>query len=83
LKTFTEEKGGYLLAMLLDNGSLRAGWLIPSKELKRVARESADKLIIVPSAKSASKEKYSPYRCHDFDGIARILLAHAPSTDIA
>src|SRR5437762_877639 len=59
LKTFTAEGDGYLLAVLLDNGTLKAAWLIPSRQLGEVARPAADKLVIVASAKPGSKDRYS------------------------
>jgi hypothetical protein len=80
LKTFTRRGEGFLLAALLDGTVLKAAWLIPSEKLADVARSAPEKLVIVPSAKRGSKDKYVRYRHQDFESVAlAIREEHARS----
>src|SRR6266403_530110 len=74
LKTFARDGAGYILAVLLDDGNLKTAWLIPSRQLPEVTRETEEKLIIVASAKSTANDKCRPYRYDDFRSIVRAIL---------
>ena len=62
LKTFAGEGEGYLLCVKLDGAAIEMLWLIPAAELSRVARKSSSHLIVMPSAKPASRDRLTPYR---------------------
>lgn len=83
-KTFSDHDDAFLLAILLDmaSGLIQRAWLIPMSELGAVARVGAEKLSITPSAKEASRDRYTPYRCADMTEVARRLAAYldAPQT---
>ena len=74
-QTFSEHKGAFLLAILLDmaGGRIDRAWLFPMSELPSVARERPDKYSITPSAKDGSKDRYTPYRCADMTEVAKRL----------
>ena len=74
LKTFARDGEGYLLAVLLDDANLKAAWLIPTDQLDKVTRKTPEKMVIVASAKAGSKDKFSRFRCDDFEAIVRAIL---------
>ncbi|WP_420346179.1 hypothetical protein [Pelagibius sp.] len=77
-KTFSDHEGAFLLAILLDigGGAIDRAWLIPMAELGSIARVKADKLSITPSAKDASKDRYTPYRCTDMAEVVQRLATY-------
>lgn len=77
-KTFSDHEGAFLLAILLDmgGGAIDRAWLIPMAELGSIARVKAEKLSITPSAKEASKDRYTPYRCTGMAEVAQRLAAY-------
>jgi hypothetical protein len=72
--TFAEGAKGYVLAILLDGATFRKGWLIPLAQLRALARTEPDKLVIVASAKEATKDRFQPYRHDNFGAVARAIL---------
>ncbi len=83
-KTFSEHDDAFLLAILLDmtGGRILRAWLIPMAELGAIARVKAEKLSITPSAKEASKDRYSPYRCADMSEVSWRLASYLDGRDI-
>lgn len=71
-KTFNNHDGSFLLAILLDmdGGLIERAWLIPMSQLGQVACVNTNKLSITPSAKAASKDRYTTYRCTDMAEVA-------------
>lgn len=74
LKTFAKEGEGYLLCVKLDGAAVDTLWLIPAVELPSVARQSSTHLIVVPSAKPSSKDRFKPYRAATFGEIATRII---------
>ncbi len=78
LATFSARADAYMLALLLDEAGqgIRSAWLVPNAELERVSNRKRDKLVITPSAKTTSNDRYAPYRCRTFAQVcARFLTA--------
>lgn len=50
-------------------------WLIPSSELRRVAREKNGLLVVVASAKPGSADKFSRYRLTTFAMVVERIRA--------
>ena len=73
--TFALNAKGYVLGIVLDGAKLVTGWLIPISELPKLARSTSKKLIVVASAKTTSRDKFSSFRHADFESIAAALLA--------
>lgn len=76
--TFSDRKGTYLLAVLLDMPGNRIdwAWLIPMDELSSVARVGEEKLSISPSAKQTSNDRYARFRCRDMAEVVQRLSAY-------
>lgn len=72
--TFTDQSGSHLLGVLLEGADLVCSWLVPMSELQTAARDGKSKLIIVPSAKPTSNDRFTPYRRHSFDDVAQDLI---------
>lgn len=72
--TFTDKGGSHLLAVLLDGANLVCAWLVPMNEMVDTARDGGNKLIIVPSAKPTSNDRFTPYRRHSFEEITQDLI---------
>ncbi|HEY4940659.1 MAG TPA: hypothetical protein VII56_04475 [Rhizomicrobium sp.] len=72
--TFAEGARGFTLGILLDGAVLQKAWLIPLAQLRTVARQGDDKLVVVASAKQDSQDRYRPFRHGDFESIARVIL---------
>lgn len=75
--TFTHRMGAYTLAILLDEAGhgVRSVWLIPNRELEAVSTRKRDKLVLTPSSKATSNDRYAPYRCGDLDQVCTRLIA--------
>ncbi|PNQ96130.1 hypothetical protein C1S70_24975 [Azospirillum argentinense] len=82
--TFRDGPDMFLLAVLLDmqQGSVQRAWLIPMAELPAVSMRKAEKLAITPSPNSASKDRYTPYRCQDMREVAERLIDHLDRTGV-
>jgi hypothetical protein len=74
LKTFAQDGKGYILAVLLDGADLRAAWLIPSGKLAEITTATAEKRVIVASAKSDTKDRCRQFRHDDFQSVTRAIL---------
>ena len=83
--TFRDRRDMFLLAVLLDmqQGSVQRAWLIPMAELPAVSMRKAEKLAITPSPNSASKDRYTPYRCLGMKDVAERLIDHLGRGDAA
>jgi hypothetical protein len=75
LKTFTKEGEGYLLCLKLAGAAVETLWLIPAKDLPTIARQTPTHLVIVPSAKPSSKDRFSSYRLSNFGDVSAKILA--------
>ena len=77
LATFANRANAYTLAILLDEAGqgIRSAWLVPNTELEHVSNRKRDKLMITPSAKASSNDRYTPYRCHSLAQVCERLLA--------
>ena len=77
LATFANRANAYTLAILLDEAGqgIRSAWLVPNTELEHVSNRKRDKLVITPSAKASSNDRYTPYRCHSLAQVCERLLA--------
>jgi hypothetical protein len=75
LKTFAREGEGYVLCIKLDAVTIDTLWLIPAAEFAGVAKESPTHLIIVPSAKPTSRDRFTPYRVKGFGEVADRIIA--------
>ncbi|AWJ88965.1 hypothetical protein Sp245p_03745 [Azospirillum baldaniorum] len=82
--TFRDGPDMFLLAVLLDmqQGSVQRAWLIPMAELPAVSMRKTEKLAITPSPSSASKDRYTPYRCQDMREVAERLIDHLDRTGV-
>ncbi len=82
--TFRDGPDMFLLAVLLDmqQGSVQRAWLIPMAELPAISMRKAEKLAITPSPNSASKDRYTPYRCQDMREVAERLIDHLDRTGV-
>jgi hypothetical protein len=74
LKTFARQGEGYVLCVKLHGIAIDTLWLVPAAELASVAKKSSTHLIIVPSAKPASKDRFTPYRMKDFCEVADRII---------
>ena len=75
LKTFARQGEGYVLCIKVDSTAIDTLWLIPAAELAGVAKQSRSHLIVVPSAKPTSKDRFTPYRMKDFGEVADRIIA--------
>ncbi len=75
--TFTIQADAYMLGILLDAAGqgIRSAWLVPNAELEDVSNRRPDKLVLTPSAKSTSNDRYTPYRCRTLVEVCERLLA--------
>lgn len=75
LKTFREASDAFLLAVIVDSATGKPWrfWLVPFHQLRSVAAEKRDHLIMTPSPSETSSDRYTPWRCHDIgDVVARL-----------
>lgn len=76
--TFNAWPNAFLLAayVTLDDGTLgvRRAWLIPMRELPKVARTNEKKYVIRPSWSATSKDRYTRFRCETMADVATRLL---------
>ncbi len=77
LKTFAREGEGYLLCIKLEGSTIDTLWLIPASALPSIARTTSEKLVLVPSAKETSQDRYTPYRVKSFDQVCARLRSGA------
>lgn len=75
LKTFAEEGEGYLLCIKLEGASVDTLWLIPAKDLRTIARRTSTHLVVVPSAKTTSQDRLTPYRMRTFGEVVAKIIA--------
>ncbi len=77
LATFARRADAYMLGILLDEAGqgIRSAWLVPNTELERVSNRKRDKLVITPSAKASSNDRYTSYRCRSLAQVCERLLA--------
>jgi len=63
--TFNPNQNAYLLAIFfkLDERSIERAWLIPMNKLKSEAKKPRKKLVIRPSIKETSQDKYRAFQC--------------------
>lgn len=56
---------GFMLAMLLkdDVETVECAWLIPMRDLPRIANRTSDTYALRPSINPKSNDKYKKYRC--------------------
>jgi len=73
--TFADEGSSHLLAQLLNGSELVCAWLIPMSDLKNEGRESKTKYTVVASAKTTSKDRYTPYRYFTHEDLARAVIS--------
>ena len=76
--TFDSSVDGFVLAVLLNSAGvdvLRA-WLIPMKDLSELAGSNDKRLVIRPSMKMDSEDKFMPYRYEGIAGVASRLCEH-------
>ena len=76
--TFDSNVDGFVLGVLLDpegTGVVRA-WLIPMKDLPGLAGSNERSLVIRPSMKLDSEDKFMPYRYEGIGGVARRMCEH-------
>ena len=76
--TFDSSVDGFVLAVLLNSGGSKVvrAWLIPMRDLPRVAGSNENRFVIRPSMKMGSKDKYSRFRYEDIAGVAEQLREH-------
>ena len=76
LATFAARADAYMLGLLLDEAGrgIRSAWLVPNTELEHVSNRKRDKLVLTPSAKSTSNDRYAPYRCGGLAQVCERLL---------
>ena len=76
LATFSARADAYMLALLLDEAGqgIRSAWLVPNAELEQVSNRRPDKLVLTPSAKPTSNDRYTPYRCRTLTQVCARLL---------
>ena len=75
--TFTNQPHAYMLGILLDEAGqgIRSAWLVPNTALEDVSNRKPDKLVLTPSAKPTSNDRYTPYRCRTLVEVSKRLLA--------
>ncbi len=76
--TFDLRVVGFVLGVLLDSEgtSVLRAWLIPMKDLPKLAGTNEKRLVIRPSMKLDSKDKFMKYRYEGIAGVARRLCEH-------
>jgi len=79
LKTFVEAADGYVLCVRMEGFEAKTFWLIPSSELRRIAREKNGLLVVVASAKPGSADKFSRYRLTTFAQVVEKIRARTGS----
>lgn len=72
--TLNPQGGSHLLALLMDGAALKRAWLVPMEVLPSVTTSGDDVLRMVPSAKTTSKDRFTPYRHDGFADLARQLI---------
>lgn len=75
LKTFAQERSGFILAVLLDGMAVQTAWFIPALELVQIAKATPEKLVIVASAKPDSKDRFRRFRHESLASVAQAILA--------
>ena len=77
LATFASRADAYVLGLLLDETGqgIRSAWLVPNTELEHVSNRKRDKLVMTPSARASSNDRYTPYRCGSLVQVCERLLA--------
>ncbi len=77
LATFASRADAYVLGLLLDEAGqgIRSAWLVPNTELEHVSNRKRDKLVMTPSARASSNDRYTPYRCGSLTQVCERLLA--------
>ena len=76
LATFAARANAYMLGLLFDETGqgIQTAWLVPNAELEQVSNRRPDKLVLTPSAKSTSNDRYTPYRCRSIAEVCQRLL---------
>ncbi len=76
LATFAARTDAYMLGLLFDEAGqgIRTAWLVPNTALEDVSICKPDKLVLTPSAKPTSNDRYTPYRCHTLAEVCERLL---------
>ena len=76
--TFNPSVDGFVLAALLNSGGTKVvrAWLIPMKDLSGLAGSNERSLVIRPSMKTDSKDKFMPYRYEGIAGVAERLCEY-------
>ena len=76
--TFSPNVDGFVLAVLLNPGgaSVKRAWLVPMDCLPRLARTTGKTLALSPSTRMDSRDRYTPFRCHDIVAVADRLISH-------
>lgn len=73
LKTFVAADNGYVLCVRMEGIEPKSFWLIPASKIKSEARPKNGQLVVVASAKAASKDRFSHYRLSSFTEVAERL----------
>ena len=74
--TFRGSRFAYLAAVLLsdDATEIERAWLVPMRQLPKVARVTEAKFVLRPSKAATSRDRFSPYRCDDARELAERLI---------
>jgi hypothetical protein len=77
--TFNEAQHAYLLAVLFAENvmplTVQRAWLIPMNEVRGIAADRTETLILRPCHTLTSADRYTPYRCTDLSEVAQRLMA--------
>ncbi len=73
--TFSNLGNAYLLAVLMaeDMRSVERVWLVPMRDIPRLARNGKTKFVVRPNRSDSSEDKYSDFRCQDMAEVAKRL----------
>lgn len=82
LSTFAVEGAGFLVAALLDGASVTTAWLVSTRDLSNLARNTRTKLVMVASTKPESSDRYRKYRHDTLEAVAATLIAHLESGSV-
>lgn len=74
--TFSDGKPGILICVVIapETMGILSSWIIPTKDIPRVATERPTKYALAPSLLETSKDRYIPYRHRSLDTFAQNVL---------
>ena len=75
--TFNQARKAYLVGALLNDDltDFVATWIVPMERLPKVAYDISDHFVIRPSKSVTSQDKYTRYRCHSAEELAKHIIA--------